>query len=145
MSEAIGCLILLSENNEVIGINLNEKEGNNRGVLINKSIENFYNKYFKIKIIFQDIDFNKKYSIEAFDYFIFVELISSFYCQSNLKFDGRITFFFNNEEISYYSTELLNFYNIVDGSRIFFQRKLYLKGKASNIIFCFNNGYKRVM
>ena len=119
MSEAIGCPILLSSN--------------------------FYKKYFSIKVIFQDTDFNTEYYIVAFNYFMFGELISSFYSQTNIIFDDKITFFFNNDEIPCYSTELLSFYNIEDGSRIFFQRKQYLKGHIANILFNFSNGYKRVM
>ena len=145
MSEAIGCPILLSSNNEVIGINITEQDGNNKGILIYNSIDNFYKKYFSIKVIFQDTDFNTEYYIVAFNYFMFGELISSFYSQTNIIFDDRITFFFNNDEIPCYSTELLSFYNIEDGSKIFFQRKQYLKGHIANILFKFNNGYKRVM
>ena len=130
MSEAIGCPILLSSNNEVIGINITEQDGNNKGILIYNSIDNFYKKYYIIKVIFQDTDFN---------------IISSFYSQTNIIFDDRITFFFNNDEIPCYSTELLSFYNIEDGSKIFFQRKQYLKGHIANILFNFSNGYKRVM
>ena len=145
MSEAIGCPILLSSNNEVIGINITEQDGNNKGILIYNSIDNFYKKYFIIKVIFQDTDFNIQYYILAFNYFMFGELISSFYSQTNIIFDDKITFFFNNDEIPCYSTELLSFYNIEDGSRIFFQRKQYLKGHIANILFNFSNGYKRVM
>ena len=148
MSEAIGCPILLSSNNEVIGINITELEGKNKGILIYKSIENFYNKYYKIKVIFQDTNFNTEYYIEAYNYFMFGELITSFYSQTNINFDDKITFFFNNEEIPCYSAVFITFYNIVDGSRIIIQRKLYLnnlKGQVTNILFHFSNGYKRVM
>ena len=145
MTEEIGSPILSSDYNGVIGVNITEQEGYNKGILIKKSIEKFFNKDSIIKVIFQDLDFNKEYSIEVLDFFMFGELITSFYIQSNVVFDSRITFFFNNEEIPCYSTELLNFYNIVNGSRIFFQRKLYFTGKVSNIIFILMSGLKKTM
>ena len=146
MAEAIGCPILLINEHKVIGINITEQIGSNNGILIDKPILDFYFKYStKIKVIFQDIDLNKYYFIEAFDSFMFGELISSFYSQTNIPFDDKITFFFNNEEIPCYSTEILLFLNIENGSRIFLQRKLYLKGNRINVIFCFPNGNKRVV
>lgn len=146
MAEAIGCPILLINEHKVIGINITEQIGANNGILIDKPILDFYFKYStKIKVIFQDIDLNKYYFIEAFDYFMFGELISSFYSQTNIDFDDKITFFFNNEEIPCYSTEILLFLNIENGSRIFLQRKLYLKGNRINVIFCLPNGNRRVI
>lgn len=146
MAEAIGCPILLINEHKVIGINITEQIGVNNGILIDKPILDFYFKYStKIKVIFQDIDLNKYYFIEAFDSFMFGELISSFYSQTNIDFDDKITFFFNNEEIPCYSTEILLFLNIENGSRIFLQRKLYLKGNRINVIFCLPNGNRRVI
>lgn len=124
-TNVLGCPIFFSNKlDKVIGINITENNGNNHGILINKPIENFYIKYSKkIKVLFHDLDFNKNYTIEAFDFLMFGELIFYFYLQTNMLYDENITFIYNNNEIPFYSTKSLIYFNIGNNSKIFLQRR----------------------
>ena len=138
----LGCPIFFSGKlDKVIGINITENNGNNHGILINKPIENFYIKYSpKITIIFQDMDFNHDDNIEAFDFFMFGELICYFYIQTKMLYDESITFIYNNNEIPCYSTKSLIYFNIGNNSKIFLQRKSFSIVQKINLIFCSLNG-----
>ena len=141
-TNVLGCPIFFSGKlDKVIGINITENNGNNHGILINKPIENFYIKYSqKITIIFHDLDDNNNYTIEAFDFFMFGELICYFYIQTNMLYDESITFIYNNNEIPCYSTKSLIYFNFVNNNKIFFQRKSFSMIPIINLVFCSLNG-----
>ena len=101
MNIAAGCPIIDSEN-KIIGINKNFKV-------------NFYVSFL-----------NREYIVNAEDKYMFGELIVFFYFESGLDFDENISFFYNNREIPYFSSENLFNLNIKANSKIYVIKKIQI-------------------
>ena len=130
-----GCPILDKEY-KIIGIATYNNYYSNKGMFLNKPIEDFYLKYNnnKIKVIFHVSFLNKEYIIDAEDKYIFGELIIDFYLKSGLEFDYCISFFYNNKEIPSFSIDNLFHLNIQNYSKIYIIRKQYPEFSTYNLI-----------
>lgn len=95
--EIEGCPIVDREY-KIIGIVTSSNYFSNKGMFLNKPIEDFYLKYYnnKIKVIFYVSFLNMEYIIDAEDNYMFGEIIIFFYLKSGLDFDKNISFFYNN-------------------------------------------------
>ena len=145
----LGCPILNSKNNKVIGINNTLKGSHSKtGIFIYEEIYEFCKKFyisykFKINIYFYDMDKNKEYSIyiKSID-IMFGELIVYFYLISGLEFHDNFLFYYNNLVVPSYSTTNLQNLNIQNNSKIFFRRNTQINPFEIklNIIFNISNG-----
>ena len=150
----IGSPILNSLNNKVIGIN-NSYEGSTSkvGIFIYQAIKEFCQKNnlgnnYNIKIYFYDMDNNNKYLVYVKEYNImFGELIVYFYLNSGLEFNNNFSFYYNNQEIPSYSTNILINLNIQENSQIYFKRNPQINNFETtiNICFQFTSGEKKLL
>ena len=123
MNIAAGCPIIDSEN-KIIGNTVNDSYPY-EGIFLYKPIEDFYINYYNknFKVNFYVSFLNREYIVNAEDKYMFGELIVFFYFESGLDFDENISFFYNNREIPYFSSENLFNLNIKANSKIYVIKK----------------------
>ena len=125
MNIAPGCPIVDSEN-KIIGITTNNRHCYpDKGKFLYKPVEDFYIDYYNknFKVNFYVSFLNREYIVNAEDKYMFGELIVFFYFESGLDFDENISFFYNNREIPYFSSENLFNLNIKANSKIYVIKK----------------------